>query len=343
MNILLSARTEPSAWTAQALEAQRDKWVSRFSSEELDELAAALALAKSEGVTVDTVSKASFPLPKLGNRMAQIATELEDGIGVTLMRGIPVVNYLKEDLELLYAGLGSYLGTLLPQSTAGERIGIVANTGKSLASGARGTKTSDQLPFHTDRSDVIGLLCVREAVKGGESYIVSAPQLYNVMLRDRPDLLHVLCQPFWHRRTAWEAGGLDSIYPLPVFGIENNKFAVRYLRAFIKAAQELPETPRLTSEQIEALDMVDRLCMDEELLVRMPFEPGDVQWLNNFVAFHGRAAFEDHADPDRGRFLYRLWLSSPLSRALPAGFEAIYGRREAGVLRGGAMPSNTAA
>jgi len=33
--------------------------------------------------------------------------------------------------------------------------------------------------------------------------------------------------------------------------------------------------------------------------------------------------------------LFRLWLSMPNSRALPPGFEVLWGRGEAGALRGG--------
>lgn len=337
-------RTEPATWTAASLNAQKSQWESHFSTIELAELKQAVETAKMEGTTVEAMTKARFFLPTLGNRLINLSHFLEDGLGIALMRGIPVNEYQKDDLELLFAGLGAHLGVLLPQSKAGEKIGIVADSGSKLASGARGTKTSDPLPFHTDRSDLIGLLCVREATKGGESYIVSATHVYNTILRTRPDLLEVLCQPFWHRRTAWETGGPDSAYPLPVFGEREGKFAVRYLRHFIHAAQELPNIPSLTDQQIEALDMVDRLCMSKECLVRMPFEPGDIQWLNNFVAFHGRAAYEDEdvGQEGKGRFLYRLWLASSLSRPLPEGFEAIYGCTESGVIRGGALPATEA-
>ncbi len=115
-------------------------------------------------------------------------------------------------------------------------------------------------------------------------------------------------------------------------------FAARYLRHFIRTAQELPGTPRLTELQIEALDLIDSLCLSPELLVRIPFEPGDIQWVNNFVTLHGRAAFDDTEEPEQKRLLYRLWLSTPNSRPLAPDFSAIYGRTEAGALRGGAMP-----
>jgi hypothetical protein len=67
----------------------------------------------------------------------------------------------------------------------------------------------------------------------------------------------------------------------------------------------------------------------------MTLEPGDIQLLNNHVIYHGRTPYEDVDDPDGDRLLYRLWLSMPNSRALPPGFEVLWGSIEAGALRGG--------
>ena len=42
--------------------------------------------------------------------------------------------------------------------------------------------------------------------------------------------------------------------------------------------------------------------------LRMAFEPGDIQFVNNFTVVHGRTAYEDNTDPSLRRFLWRLWL-----------------------------------
>ena len=56
--------------------------------------------------------------------------------------------------------------------------------------------------------------------------------------------------------------------------------------------------------------------------------------------YHARTTYEDDSAPGRDRFLMRLWLSMPNSRALPEGFEALWGRIEAGAPRGGIAQSN---
>jgi hypothetical protein len=91
--------------------------------------------------------------------------------------------------------------------------------------------------------------------------------------------------------------------------------------------------PRLTALQREAIDLL--MTLADELAFEMRFEPGDIQLVNNHVIYHARTAFEDDAATGQVRLLYRLWLSMPNSRALPAGHEVLWGSIERGALRGG--------
>ena len=77
------------------------------------------------------------------------------------------------------------------------------------------------------------------------------------------------------------------------------------------------------------------MSLAEELAFATRLEPGDMQFLNNHVIYHARTAFEDDAARGQVRLLYRLWLSMPNSRALPAGHEVLWGSTRAGALRGG--------
>jgi hypothetical protein len=237
-------------------------------------------------------------------------------------------------LRLIHAGLGSYIGRPVAQSKDGELIGTVVDTGKRLGE-ARGTKTRDPLPFHTDRCDVTGLFCLKKARQGGESYVISATAIHDALLQAQPELVEVLYQNYWHRRTDWEAGSSDEVYALPVYSSQGGRFATRYLRHFIKTAQDIASTPRLTPQQIAALDAVESYFFNEEFLVSMPFEVGDIQFLNNFVAYHSRAGYEDHEEESERRLLLRLWLSVPNSRPLIPEFAALYGATGAGAVRGG--------
>jgi len=52
--------------------------------------------------------------------------------------------------------------------------------------------------FHADDSDIVGLLCIARALEGGESDIVSAHHVYNVLRREQPDVLETLTKPIWY-------------------------------------------------------------------------------------------------------------------------------------------------
>ena len=67
----------------------------------------------------------------------------------------------------------------------------------------------------------------------------------------------------------------------------------------------------------------------------MHLEPGDLQMLCNQTMLHSRTSFEDHADEEKRRTLYRLWLARPDSRRLPKSWEVFYGTAEPGTVRGG--------
>jgi hypothetical protein len=97
-------------------------------------------------------------------------------------------------------------------------------------------------------------------------------------------------------------------------------------------AHEQPGVPPMTAAQKEALDMLAAVA--DELCVEAPFTPGDIQLLNQHVTYHGRTAYTDDAQSGAHRVLLRIWLASPLSRALPAGHQAQWGCTEAGALRG---------
>ena len=215
----------------------------------------------------------------------------------------------------------------------GAKYGQVkSDAGAFLSSYAR-TLSNGALRYHTDRTDVVGLLCVGQARSGGVSKLCSSAAVHNEMLRRRPDLLEVLYQPIIRSRFGEEASGPDETYPLPVFGVRDGKSTSHYSLTYIEVAQMVPDVAPLSSAQREAIEML--MTLAEELSFEMRLEPGDMQFLNNHVIYHGRTPFLD--DPGKGmsRLLYRLWLSAPNSRALPPDHAVLWGNVDAGALRGG--------
>jgi len=331
------------AWRGDELAASTD-WIRILTTPELNELDAALRSVQGRGLAWRDMTQQDFPIPRLAVSLAEVRSELEDGRGVVLLRRIPVERYTEDELRIIYWGLGLHAGTPRYQNPKGELIGDVRDENRlygavreavatgEVRSSRNKARSAGPLRFHTDRVDVVTLLCVRPAASGGLSKIASAVAVHNAILARRPDLHALLCQPYYHTRQG-EAGGEARYYAMPLFATRDGRFTSQYSRTFVEAAQRIPEVPRMTAAQDEALDLWAEVC--EELCYTMDMRPGDIQLLNNHVVYHARTTYEDDPTPGRDRFLMRLWLSMPNSRALPEGYETLWGSVEAGALRGG--------
>ncbi len=322
----------PYAWKGADLQRRTD-WIRPFTPAELEEIDRALQGVKRRGLDWVDVTREDFPLPAFSAELARIAVELETGRGMILLRGLPLA-YSPEDLRMVYWGIGAHLGTAVSQGGRGELLGIVEDEGKEVeVTKRRGSKTSGSLPFHADRCDIVGLLCVRKAKSGGLSRIVSAAAIHNEVMRRRPDLIHAFYADWHNSRQGDEQPGESRAYPKPIFGFRDGHFTGLFSPAYIQSAQQFPEVPRLSKAQQESLELFGELS--DSLALDMAFEPGDIQLLNNHLIYHARTRYDDHPEKDRKRLLLRLWLAVPGSRPLPRGYELLFGNIEAGAIRGG--------
>ena len=337
------------AWHGAEMANSR-RWIRTLEAADIAEIEAALRSAQAQGVPWQETTAENFPLDRLRARLDEIADELEEGCGMVKLRGLPVERYEPLALRQIWFGLGSHVGRPVYQNFRGELMRDIKDEGADvgerygqlkrdqesggvfLSSYAR-TLSNGPLRFHTDRCDVVGLLCVRQADTGGRSLLCSSVAVHNEMLRRRPDLVDALFENVYRSRLGEEKGGEEKPYPLPIFGVREGKFTSHYSLTYIEAAQLRPEVPRLTAAQSEALALLTELA--KELSFEMTLEPGDMQFLNNHVIYHARTPFTDDAAAGRNRLLYRIWLTMPNSRALPAGHEVLWRNIEAGVPRGG--------
>jgi hypothetical protein len=160
---------EPAAWRASDLATARD-WIHEFSAEEIAEIEDALRVAKARSKTLATLTRDDFPLPEVAKRIAFARDFLENGKGIYQFRGIKLDGYSKDDLRLMYWGLGLHIGTAVSQSKDGDILGDVRNVGSDqFLPGGRGYKSSQGIDFHTDFADVVGLFVLRVAMRGGLS------------------------------------------------------------------------------------------------------------------------------------------------------------------------------
>ncbi len=265
----------------------------------------------SQGVNAATVRRADFDLPELRPLLAAWADELEHGRGFVLARGFPVERLDELAIELAYVGLGLQLGEPVSQDAAGTLLGHVRDSGVPRTSPAiRRYATNERQDFHTDGADVIGLLCLQRAHRGGESRIASAAAIYNEILTRAPHALDVLYAPMYWDRNDEQSPGEDPYFALPVLSDVAGRPRFFYIGWYIRDAQRHPDVPRLTDDQLAAMNLVEQIANDPRFHVEMDFQPGDIQLLNNSVILHSREAYEDDPEPARRRHLLRLWLAA---------------------------------
>ncbi len=322
-----------AAWRGDELFKRKD-WLTELEASDVAELEKATLLMSDR--PLDDLCAKDYSLPALGKKLLRIQDSLENGCGAAMLRGFPMNEFPLEMATKMYWGIANHIGVPVSQSAAGERVFKVCDAGfGGKDKRARGPNTSKKLSFHTDRCDVIGFLCVRQAKSGGENEVVSSVAVYNEMVEKHPELVSVLMEPFLYKRHTVDLGNDLAYCRQPIFSIFDGHFASNMLRVLIERAYAMADTPAMTDLQRRALDTIEEIAGDPSFHVAFRQEPGDILFFNNFVTFHRRGAFEDHPEPERRRLLLRVWLSVPNNRPLDPAFADNYGATEAGAIRGG--------
>lgn len=303
-----TAVQSPAAWYGQDL-ANSDQWIREFTPTEIEELEAAASAVLASGKARTALTREDFSLPTLASSTREWLRELADGRGFMLLRGLPVERWGDDLASLAYLGLGLHLGTLASQNAAGDLLGHVRDTGADPNDpNVRLYRTNATQGFHTDGADVIGLLCLRTAKAGGESRIVSSITVFNEVLAARPDLVHLMFEPWHFDRQGEQAEGEDPSFAIPLCYWDGTHLRTFYIGWYIRDAQQHASVPRLTEAQETLLELIESTA--NRCALDMEFRPGDIQLLKNSSILHGRAAFEDWPEPERRRHLLRLWMNA---------------------------------
>jgi hypothetical protein len=335
------ALTGPRVWYGPAMAAAPEAWSRQLEAEEIAEIAAAAEAVMAQDLDLGRLTAADFPLPKTADRLAALRRELIAGRGFALLRGLPVEAWSRRKVACAFLGLGAHLGSLRSQNAKGHLLGHVCDLEMTSADpSVRIYQTRERQTFHTDSCDVVALVCLRQAQRGGGSLLVSAETLFNEMRRRRPDLLRRLFAPIATDRRGEVPPGAKPYFLIPVFTWHEGSLTVMYQRQYIDSAQAFAEAPRLDRETLAALDLFDEIANDPSLHLRMRLTPGDLQFVYNHALLHDREAFEDWPEPANRRHLLRLWISVPGDRALAPVFAERFGALDPGA-RGGIVTEGT--
>jgi hypothetical protein len=294
------------------------------------------------------MTAADFPLNPAARDAVQRAFATTQGRwGMCLLKGFPVDRWSEEDSKLAYWGVGLHAGVARTQNPASQYMNDVRDEGaayKAANGRSRGYNTKAGLDFHMDSSDVVALLCRRTAKVG----------------RREPRREHDRGGRGAGAPPSRPAGGAQAalLSPLPglagpsaaaVLRVPDHRQRPRALRDAGQPQEHrggparLPEVPRVTPEQWEALDLLEEIMADPRWCFRMQLEQGDMQLVNNYAIVHSRTPFEDFEEPDRKRHLLRLWLAVPGSQPLPVDWAEYFIDTRPSSVRGGLRGSQSTA
>ncbi|MDM0085586.1 TauD/TfdA family dioxygenase [Variovorax sp. J31P179] len=329
---------DAAAWRAADLERDTARWTLHFDDAERADLLQVLRSAHRPGQPLLTYRRTDFPFGAASlARIRRAVDEAQHGLGVALIKGFPREGLAPDEFELLTWAVGLHFGVARPQDRMTRYINRVQDVGTVYRSPTgRGYSSNAELDFHVDGADVVLLSCYNQAPVGGDSMCASAIAAWRQLRAERPDLAEVLRDPLPFSRQGEQAEGLSPFRLMPVYGELGDDVFCMWVRNRVEQGEKLPGAPRITALQREAMDLLDAIVRRPDFMYSMRLAPGDLQVLSNFTALHSRTQFQDAEEPDKKRLLFRLWLATPDSPRLPAGWNGFYESIEPGVVRGGA-------
>lgn len=299
-----------SVWTGSALSTRED-WQYFLTAPEIDALKQMAAdirpLLNGDPNRLLSLPRDSFNVGVLLPKLQQMYADLKQGLGIALIKGLPIHEFDPIEVAIIYWGIGLQLGQATPNNPEGDMFGHITDLGKTQKDpNSRGYQTREAMDYHCDQSDIVGLMCIRTAKSGGVSKVASSIAMFNELIRTHPEHATALTRPLYWSKHGEYAAGEQPYYTSPVFNFLAGKLCISFGPKHIEKGHDLPGVSPLTDLQREAIriaeDIADKQRFD------MVLEPGDMQFLNNYVMLHTRSAYKDHDDPAMKRLLWRLWL-----------------------------------
>jgi Taurine catabolism dioxygenase TauD, TfdA family len=310
--VLTAIMRDPRAWEAGTIDPP-DAWYYPLSERCRSALEQTLQQQRQAPRPVTALRLADTPCAGCRDDLQPALQALETGRGFGIITGLPGGRYSPEELQTIYWLVGQLLGRPVEQNVQGTLLYDVRDTGQDVRYGARFSVTNAESTFHTDNSfgldvlDYVGLLCVYPALTGGSSQVLSAYAVHNRLLAQHREVLPILYRRFHVDRRGGFRPGESPTLQVPILSWDGQELACRYLRYWLEVGHDKAGQP-LTSEECEALDVLDGTLRDPALRVEFDLRAGDMFFINNRWILHNRTAFENAPPPASSRHLVRLWL-----------------------------------
>ena len=245
--------------------------------------------------------------------MARAKKVLTDGVGFVILDRLPLEEYSVDEARAAYWLLAQLVSRPVAQSWDGKVIYDVRDFGKPPGNGVRPDITNAEQNFHTDNSynlcppDYVALLCLRPAMEGGISSVVSFYAVYNEMLNSHPGLVERLFRPYLFDRQREHAPDEPKVLSHPLFEYARERLVCRLSHRQVVNGYRLAGE-ELDAPGLEALETLERTMMQPRFTREFFFEPGQIQIVDNTRCGHRRTGFKDYPEENRKRHLIRLWL-----------------------------------
>jgi alpha-ketoglutarate-dependent taurine dioxygenase len=302
------------AWTAATFDTAR--WRVVLPPECRAELDRALATYRQNPLPTVLLDPAEFALAACAALMRDVRRRLEDETRFVLLDRLSVEAMTKEEAKALYWLLCSLLARPVSQKLVdGTMVYDVHDTGvvATAGSGIRPDKTNIEITLHNDNSynpnppDFMGLMCLRTALSGGISRVISFHALHNYLQAQSQNALARLYEPFWFDRQREHLPDEAPTYAAPMFAYEDGRLRTRLALFQMKNAAVMRGEPIDEAGRVAVAAVEDALARPE-LCASFDMAPGQIQFLNNLAVGHSRTAFVDHDEPERRRHIVRIWM-----------------------------------
>jgi len=248
---------------------------------------------------------------------------LDRGVRFAIVDRLSVAEMDTGEATAIYWILSSMISRPVAQKLDGTLIYDVLDTGQQAlpGSGVRPDKTSIEIRFHNDNAyndtppDYVGLLCLRQAMSGGHSRVISFHSAHNALLTRHANELPRLYQPFWFDRQREFHRGECSVFAAPVFE-KRGELKARFSVHQINSGYALRGEP-IDDKGAAAIAAMFDIVEEDGLSVDFDLEPGQMQFVDNRALGHSRTAFVDYPEPESKRHLVRLWMRDHGRRAYP--------------------------
>ncbi len=300
----------PIAWRAADL--PEEPGTVRIGDAALAEIAALAGELAANPLPLEALRPADFDLLACRALMTKVKAQVEHGLGFAIVDRLPLAE-LGEQAHKVYWLLSSMIQRPVAQKWDGTMIYDVTDTGLPPGNGVRPDKTNAEQNYHNDNSynlcppNIVGLLCIRPAMEGGVSHIVSFASAHNRLRERSPGLLARLYEPFAFDRQREHAPDDVKYLWHSCFEDDGGKLLGRLSRFQVRNGYPLAGEV-IDPRGGDALAALEEAMNEPGTPLSFHFHPGQIQFVNNRLLGHRRTGFTDWPDASKKRLLVRLWL-----------------------------------